>query len=198
MELGNFFFGNSRGDYPLERGKWQNEFSRIFELSKLDVYTAFENEVFSIFPYYWGECTCGNANAIDKFEEEYNHSADCFLTKVTEFENSLEANGVKRCSPEWYNRVEAFVVASGLEGCTCGFEEKYDKFVEEHPHTAECLLVKPNFLYKPTGYEINWYKYPLRDSYANKKLSFRQFSEMVDACIKSLKKPRKKREKKIA
>lgn len=46
-------------------------------------------------------------------------------------------------------------------------------------HEAE----RPNFLYYPTGYEIRWYKYPLRDAYANMELTYEQFSEIVKDCI---------------
>jgi hypothetical protein len=43
-----------------------------------------------------------------------------------------------------------------------------------------------NFLYKPTGYEIRWYKYILRDAYASAPMKIGKFSEMIDACIASL------------
>lgn len=43
-----------------------------------------------------------------------------------------------------------------------------------------------NFLYKPTVFYISWYKYPLRDSYASKKISVHEFCHIIDDCIKSL------------
>lgn len=46
---------------------------------------------------------------------------------------------------------------------------------------------KPNFIYKPTGFRMVWYKYPLRSCYANRDISFDEFEKMVDACVKSLK-----------
>lgn len=45
---------------------------------------------------------------------------------------------------------------------------------------------RPNFTFKPTGYELRWYKYILRDSYASKYLSLDEFGLMIDACIESL------------
>jgi len=54
---------------------------------------------------------------------------------------------------------------------------------DEDPNCPHHL---PNFLYKPTGYELRWYKHPLRDSYANQKLSHSEFSQMIEACIASL------------
>lgn len=36
---------------------------------------------------------------------------------------------------------------------------------------------KPNLVYKPTGFEIMWYKYPFRDSYMNQDLTY---DEVID------------------
>ena len=46
---------------------------------------------------------------------------------------------------------------------------------------------KPNFVYKPTGLEIKWYKYPLRDAYCNQNINIQDFKLIIDACNKSLK-----------
>lgn len=123
MELGNLLFGNSRGNYPLERGRWQETFCEFLDEIGLDGYGyiddeklkeyetdrgGFENDVFLVNPYYWGE--------------------------------------------------------------------------------DEDIMEEPNFIYKPTGYEIDWYKYPLRDSYANKELTFEEFKEVLNKCKESIKK----------
>ena len=42
----------------------------------------------------------------------------------------------------------------------------------------------PNFVFFPTGYELRWYKYPLRDSYANQKLNYKEFKAMLKLCEK--------------
>lgn len=41
---------------------------------------------------------------------------------------------------------------------------------------------RPNFVYHPTGYVLRWYKYPLRDSYANKILTYEEFDSMLKNC----------------
>ena len=41
---------------------------------------------------------------------------------------------------------------------------------------------RPNFLYKPTGFEIRWYKYPFRDSYANRSFTLGEFKDILDRC----------------
>lgn len=121
MELGNALFGHSHGKYLLKRGKGFEEIlDSLLEVCATNNRTygeVFENEVFAIFPYYWGDCTCG---------DERNHKADCFI-------------------------------------------------------------VKPNFLYKPTGLTIHWYKYPLRDSYSNQKINLTGFKRIISACIQSCK-----------
>jgi len=45
---------------------------------------------------------------------------------------------------------------------------------------------QPNFLYKPTGFEIQWYKYPMRDAYMNQRVSRREFMDIVNKCVESL------------
>lgn len=46
----------------------------------------------------------------------------------------------------------------------------------------------PNFLYKPTGLEIRWYKYPFRDSYMNQNLSDNQLKYIWEKCANYVKK----------
>lgn len=124
MEIGNMIFGNSRGTFAVERGKWQDAFMEFLDSLGFDSYGyvapyspdvlksyqtvcgGFENNVFIIKPYYWGD---------DDKEK-----------------------------------------------------------------------VLPNFVFKPTDYELQWYKYPLRDSYANQDISFAEFEEILRRCKNSL------------
>lgn len=45
----------------------------------------------------------------------------------------------------------------------------------------------PNFVYKPKGIEIRWYKYALRNAYCSHNLSVKEFGEMLEECLRSLK-----------
>lgn len=100
MELGNLLFGNSRGEYSVERGDIEDIFWNYFK-DVCDYHCYFnnsntdrggyENEVFRIDPYYWGD--------------------------------------------------------------------------------NETLMAEPNFIYKPKGIEISWYKHPMRDAYSNIELT---------------------------
>jgi hypothetical protein len=70
--------------------------------------------------------------------------------------------------------------------CTCGRDKRGDLFWQNiGGHKDECRFVQPNFLYKPTGFRLNWYKYPFRDSYMNQPLSGGEWSMIIDACIAS-------------
>lgn len=51
---------------------------------------------------------------------------------------------------------------------------------------SENIAKLPNFVYYPTQYELSWYKYPLRDSYANKEISYDEFLKILEDCKNSL------------
>ena len=124
MELGNLMFGNSRGNYEIDREKYQDIFLEWLDAHGFDGYglaadaqmaerftsegedTRFENDVFVIRPYYWGE--------------------------------------------------DARIAA------------------------------KPNFVYKPDGLEICWYKYPMRDAYSNVPLDGVDLPAILEKCAESL------------
>lgn len=70
IEIGNLFFGHSRGTWPVERGVLQDEFGKFLEELNCDEYGRYDggiegleanerggcrNETFEINPYYWGE-----------------------------------------------------------------------------------------------------------------------------------------------
>lgn len=132
MELGNLIFGNSRGEYEVPRD-WQDEFVDFLYECGFDSYgwiveeneymnrhrkkwiskeglgdqEYFENEVFIVMPYYWGD------------DDE--------------------------------------------------------------------IAEKSNFVYKPDGFELQWYKYPLRDSYMNKDIELDELKKMLEHCKRSMK-----------
>ncbi len=121
MELGNLLFGHSRGNFAVDRVLQDSfEWDELICATNSDFYGyttikdkmnnsgGYENEVFSIRPYWWGD---DDAEQTDM----------------------------------------------------------------------------PNFLYKPTGFEIRWYKYPFRDSYMNKNLSLDKIREIFRHCIGSTK-----------
>lgn len=59
MELGNACFGHSRGEFALERETWQNIFHSLLDKDGIEYGAVpFENQVFIIRPYFWGDCKC--------------------------------------------------------------------------------------------------------------------------------------------
>lgn len=130
MELGNLIFGHSRGEYQIPRtDAFESPMFDLMDTIQKDCSpygTDFENDVFTMSRYWWGDCSCG-ADAEDMSDE--------------------------------------YIVI----------------------HKSDCGLVRPNFFYKPTGYKLMWYKYAMRDAYANQKLTPKQFREMMDKCIESVK-----------
>ena len=203
MELGNMIFGNSRGEYPLERGiGFEEELYRLFEAcnpkrdnSWREYGFDFDNDTFTIFPYYWGDCECGYDEAEYKWSEENHHRDNCYqieFQKISHYERIKDHD-------YWLSKYikplfQKYNLPTDTENwwhgcvmvCTCDFEQRWQEFLSDHDHSKDCGLVKPNFLYKPTGFEIQWYKYPLRDSYTNQEITLPEFSKIIDACIASL------------
>ena len=147
-------FGNSRGEFEIPRSKgWEEPLCSLFEVcdldetygypnKKSDIY-GFENNVFMIFPYYWGDCTCG-LDLIDIMID--------WIKKKGKIEQA----------------------------------ETMNKFLDGQEHKLDCTLKKPNFLYKPNKFIINWYKYPLRDSYMSHNITLKQFQKIINKCKESI------------
>lgn len=55
--------------------------------------------------------------------------------------------------------------------CDCGGDDTDE-------HSSTCSLMIHNFVYKPTGFWIDWYKYPFRDSYMSHDLTEEQILEI--------------------
>lgn len=71
--------------------------------------------------------------------------------------------------------------------CDCGRDERVEsKWREIGGHSQNCRLIQPNFLYKPTGFRINWYKYPFRDSYMTPGIKPREWRKIIEHCIDSV------------
>ena len=50
----------------------------------------------------------------------------------------------------------------------------------------ENIAALPNFTYKPTGLEIKWYKYPMRDAYSNQDVDIDAFKNILEDCARSM------------
>lgn len=85
-----------------------------------------------------------------------------------------------------------------LEICKCdgyGFTEDKEHETDRGGYENDIVLINPyywgnddaiadlpNFVYKPTGLEISWYKYPFRDSYMNQELTDKELKQIWREC----------------
>jgi len=204
-DLGNVLLGNSRGEISIPRGKgWEEEFQRLWPVTGIDYQDEFENDTFWIFPYWWGDCTCGWNNVDDghRSYQDLAHRAHCFHTKYRRIDDSFR--GLSHVE-NWLAQMRILYSEYGFstEGddwwhgcavkCTCDLEERRQVIIRQYAvifghegHKSDCYLVKDNFHYNPTGFGIQWYKYPFRDSYMNQDISLDSFRKIIDNCIRSL------------
>lgn len=165
-------------------------------------------EIFSIFPYYWGDCTCGveeeNENLRDKWQKELftKKEWDTYMSFDDYCKDDCPAYSFKK---ENINKTEGQL----FKLCTCGtmqknrklrerkrlLKTKIDEFEKREmndllEHKDDCLLLRHNFVYhkgQDDEFVIDWYKYPFRDSYMNIDYDENQIKEIFKDCIKEFK-----------
>ncbi|MBS1722693.1 MAG: hypothetical protein JSS66_06740 [Armatimonadetes bacterium] len=188
MELGNMLFGNARGVHPVDRSLQEAFLDRVLTPLGFDGYghpengtpegwTVLEpmghtNGVFTIRPYWWGDCLCG----WDEIALEVTHSPECYQTRLGLLRSDdFSENGLKRYDSERTKLCKEMGLDphKGSEvHCTCDFPERYDQWFEQNKlgtegHRNDCPIVAPNFECEPLGLTIKVYKYFMRDSYSN-------------------------------
>ena len=73
--------------------------------------------------------------------------------------------------------------------CTCGHDKAYHNWQMTNEHFRPCELWwsnQPQFLHKPTGYGVHWYKYPCRDAYGTQPIDIKRFQAIIRECIATL------------
>lgn len=70
------------------------------------------------------------------------------------------------------------------DDCDCMEQVERD---EEPP--ADCDVCGPNFVHKPSGYKLWWYKYPFRGAEHNRDYNSAEFEQIVLDCDRSLDRP---------
>jgi len=206
------FLGNSRGEYHIERDEgYEDRLQELFTALGYDSWQDmddFENDTFSVMPYWWGGCTCGWDDIGDGHTKEdgLKHRQGCFTVWYRKHRPTTPDNVLYNAEFRWretemkeeYQRrgwdtdAEDWWFGCAIR-CDCDYGERFDAIQDEYAkefghkgHKPECRLVRPNFFYKPTGYALQWYKYPLRDSYANQDVTLEEFGEIITKCIESL------------
>lgn len=199
-ELGNLVFGHSSFHSPVPRTPaYENVFYELVHAlsgKETEFYGDYVSDLFDYHPYYWGDCTCGFEEKLEFWEDSHFHSNTCYHTVVRERINSYMASFPVLVN-DFHDRLTmeheiAKEVAKemGLPSadgfmsiCTCEYRIRHMEYTSTHTHSADCRIIWPNFFFKPTGYMLEFYKYPLRDSYASRDLNPEEFKQMIDQCI---------------
>jgi hypothetical protein len=149
----------------------------------------FDNDIFEMNDYYWGDCTCGYADLEEDWISCNFHREYCYQTEYEELtrlypdKSFLPERVMKKLCKKHdipYNNG----ISSAVH-CSCDFNEKWVNFISVYDHKNDCLLIRPNFKY--FDFEISWYKYLGRDMKYSRELSRKEINEMFDHCEESLK-----------
>lgn len=131
-----------------------------------------DSAVFEMHPFYWGDCECGHEEAEWTWCEENDHAPTCY-------QQVLVARGVIGFDDDRYWDMEpaerdarndpiidAVCAEMGLDPhfgravhCTCDYDTRYQAWSDVHDHDPACGIARPNFLHKPSGTRVDWYKY---------------------------------------
>ena len=142
---------------------------------------AYIHNQYEIRPYYWGGCEC----AYDHKEEEWltnnQHLDYCYQTELQE-----SGYWELRKSPEREDIISKLLKKYSLPQrgchthCTCDYELRWAEFASQNEH-KNCRISMPNFKNNNNGFEIQWYKYALRDAYSNMEVNdYKHFTELVE------------------
>lgn len=216
MELGNLIFGHGMGGYAVPRTATYEAPLHVV-LERIPGWgfgsgPAFENDVFAVRPYYWGDCTCGYDERETAFSRNTHHDAECYQWRV--YDDMVAAgyqpsdSGLFRGRPyipsprggdlkkfdatmqearkRWCEHFGLPFPGGCAVHCTCNYKTKWAEFLAENDHASECPMVLPNFHHKPSGLTLEWYKYPLRDAYFNRPVKPEEWRRICRECEDSL------------
>lgn len=151
-----------------------------------------DNDVFEMNPYYWGECVCGHEAAETHWYETHEHADICYQQVILargflDFDSPVPFE-----QREQINRpiIRAVCAEMGLDPdfgalvhCTCTYNADLAAWQAANPHDPSCGIVKPNFLHKPTGTRIDFYKYIGRGMECDVRGDWRT---ILAECVRSL------------
>lgn len=167
----------------------------------------YENDVFYMFPYYWGDCTCGYEQKEIDWAESNDHKKDCYHYLVTDellrrgFKKEKQSFCGYRAQPpesldykiglsiedevrETYCKKLGLTYPFGcVVHCTCGLDKRWAEFLENNSHSKDCPIIRHNFYYKPTGFWVDWYKYIGRSMESSGEIDI---GHVFNKCIESL------------
>jgi len=137
----------------------------------------YENDVFVMRPFYWGDCDCGYDDRESEWSDTHKHSDECYQSEMKR--RLIARGGIKgawgvdrpdACSYDQWRAIEREIMNDlcamhGLDPhfgsavhCTCDHRKIWVKWSSENGHREQCSLQLPNFRHKATGLEVRWYK----------------------------------------
>lgn len=148
--------------------------------------TNYENDVFAMRTFYWGECECGFNDRAEVWHDANPHAEDCYQSELTRREKAagihytqfMESDGSFDGDSSSYDerqKLQAAIYADLAEKfgtdrklgaavhCTCYRKHAAETFYASDNHSEKCGLVVPNFHFKPSNFKCSWYKYIGRD-----------------------------------
>lgn len=169
----------------------------------------FENDVFSMFPFYWGDCTCGWDDTAQVLGE-LSHDPDCYQTELAaRFDTARLGYDPETWLPrspslsydESRDREEVIyrelTTKHGLSmlgcavHCTCTrkvrWQEQFDAAkLGPEGHAESCPVVRPNFEHKASGLTISWYKWIGRDTEPSRPVGPDEWRAIFAECVASV------------
>lgn len=149
----------------------------------------YENDVFEMFPYWWGDCTCGFEDAEIAWANENPHAPSCWQERYNAEWERLDA--LKLDYDRRSGLLDEWTVKNGWDGrpgvaayCDCGTDAKWRTWREAHDHDPRCPEVRPNF--KCGDVEVRWYKYIGRGMTVNRDVSRDEWRALFARCFDSL------------
>lgn len=156
----------------------------------------YENEVFSMRPYYWGDCDCGAEQRSETWFNANPHANGCYQSKLHAEEIAAGVHYTQECGLPWtkreavknriYKRLCAEFGLSYPNGCavhcSCGRDARAEQ--ADIGHRSTCAVELPNFRFKPSGFEVRWYKWIGRGN--ETKGDAGDLALMFQQCIASL------------
>lgn len=128
----------------------------------------YESDVFSMMPFYWGDCTCGWEDRYNEWLDNNPHSEDCYQSELTR-RGYLNIPGYDDYNPNLPDDHDYLPYKLAQEWglsdrgcavhCTCGRDSRSMEWEVLNPHPVTCPVEAPNFHYKPSGTMVCWYKY---------------------------------------
>ncbi|MEB3023347.1 MULTISPECIES: hypothetical protein [Mycolicibacter] len=156
-----------QGKYAAEilEGNWPQSNAGDFNEFAADLFGGadgygedWSNTTFTMRPYDYGDCTCGQESRIEEWSASHSHTPECTQTEIQAVQGKFTGTELREQFAQLKSRLN-IPDQGAMWHCTCGVEDAYQTLLKNEHHSPRCEPFLPNFVYHPTGAEIRWYKY---------------------------------------